>query len=98
MTFSVNLVNAMLTCRPTSVNWQLMSLACCSISTAIATAYDSLGESGLQHSLNEPGCVAIFTNAELLPVPSAARTNILTGSLPTSFLLNSNIGIRWSAP
>ncbi|KAJ4471401.1 long-chain-fatty-acid-CoA-ligase [Lentinula aciculospora] len=30
-------------------------------------SYDTLGESGLTHSLNEPGCVGLFTNAELLP-------------------------------
>ncbi|KAF8824666.1 hypothetical protein HHX47_DHR8000422 [Lentinula edodes] len=36
----------------TSVNWQLMANACGSISTTIATAYDTLG---------------LFTNAELLP-------------------------------
>ncbi|KAJ3727394.1 long-chain-fatty-acid-CoA-ligase [Lentinula raphanica] len=51
----------------TSVNWQLMAHACGSISTTIATAYDTLGESGLTHSLNEPECVGLFTNAELLP-------------------------------
>ncbi|KAF9232892.1 hypothetical protein BU15DRAFT_90547 [Melanogaster broomeanus] len=51
----------------TSVNWQLMSHACSTISTPVATAYDTLGESGLTHSLNEPNCVGIFTNAELLP-------------------------------
>lgn len=39
-----------------------------SISTIVATAYDTLGESGLQHSLNEPECVGLFTNADLLPV------------------------------
>ncbi|KAG6915925.1 hypothetical protein DXG01_009255 [Tephrocybe rancida] len=50
----------------TSVNWQLMAHACSSISTVIATAYDTLGEQGLTHSLNEPGCIAIFTNADLL--------------------------------
>ena len=33
----------------------------------MATAYDSLGESGLLHALNEPECVGIFTNADLLP-------------------------------
>ncbi|KAH0833871.1 hypothetical protein J3R83DRAFT_11038 [Lanmaoa asiatica] len=33
----------------------------------VATAYDTLGEAGLAHSLNEPNCVGIFTNAELLP-------------------------------
>ncbi|KAF7297408.1 Long-chain-fatty-acid-CoA ligase [Mycena indigotica] len=51
----------------TSLNWQLMQNACSSISTTIATAYDTLGPAGLTHSLNEPHCVGIFTNAELLP-------------------------------
>ncbi|ESK92838.1 long-chain-fatty-acid- -ligase [Moniliophthora roreri MCA 2997] len=51
----------------TSPNWQLMANACASISTAVATAYDTLGESGLAHSLNEPECIGLFTNAELLP-------------------------------
>ncbi|TFK35638.1 hypothetical protein BDQ12DRAFT_737516 [Crucibulum laeve] len=50
----------------TSPSWQLMAHACSSISTTIATAYDTLGESGLTHSLNEPSCVGLFTNAELL--------------------------------
>ena len=44
-----------------------MSHACTTISTPVATAYDTLGEAGLTHSLNEPNCVGIFTNAELLP-------------------------------
>ncbi|KAM6493472.1 long-chain-fatty-acid-CoA-ligase [Amanita muscaria] len=51
----------------TSHNWQLIAHACGAISTTIATAYDTLGEDGLAHSLNEPDCAAIFTNAELLP-------------------------------
>ena len=46
------------------------------IGTAIATAYDTLGESGLQHSLNEPECVGIFTNAELLPVVANVAANV----------------------
>ncbi|KAF8124305.1 hypothetical protein EV363DRAFT_1178170 [Boletus edulis] len=54
----------------TSVNWQLMSHACTSISIPVATAYDTLGDAGLTHSLNEPDCVGIFTNAELLPTLS----------------------------
>ncbi|KDR82130.1 hypothetical protein GALMADRAFT_240655 [Galerina marginata CBS 339.88] len=54
----------------TSANWQVMSHACASISTAIATAYDTLGLDGLAHSLNEPECVAVFTNADLLPTLS----------------------------
>jgi long-chain acyl-CoA synthetase len=44
-----------------------MQHACAAISVTIATAYATLGESGLQHSLNEPGCVGIFTNDDLLP-------------------------------
>jgi long-chain acyl-CoA synthetase len=50
-----------------SVNWQIIALSCACISTTIATAYDTLGEEGLTHSLNEPNSVGIFTNAELLP-------------------------------
>lgn len=45
-----------------------MSYGCAVIATAVATAYETLGESGLQHALNEPECVAMFTNAELLKV------------------------------
>jgi long-chain acyl-CoA synthetase len=56
--------------NPPSVNWQMVSHACSSISTTVATAYDTLGEDGLTHSLNEPNCVGLFTNAELLPTLS----------------------------
>ncbi|KIJ61721.1 hypothetical protein HYDPIDRAFT_176879 [Hydnomerulius pinastri MD-312] len=59
----------------TSVNWQLMSHACTTIATPVATAYDTLGESGLTHSLNEPDCVGVFTNAELLPTLSRVVKN-----------------------
>ncbi|KAF9031598.1 hypothetical protein BJ165DRAFT_1417660 [Panaeolus papilionaceus] len=52
----------------TSANWQIISHACALISTTIATAYETLGASGLTHSLNEPKCVAIFTNETLLPM------------------------------
>ncbi|KAG6898946.1 hypothetical protein C0993_002428 [Termitomyces sp. T159_Od127] len=50
----------------TSMHWQLIAHACSSISTPIATAYDTLGEAGLTHALNEPECIGIFTNADLL--------------------------------
>ncbi|TFK48164.1 acetyl-CoA synthetase-like protein, partial [Heliocybe sulcata] len=62
--------------EPHSFNWQLMAFGCSCISTAIATAYDTLGESGLTHSLNEPSCVGMFTNAELLPVVSRVLPNV----------------------
>lgn len=51
----------------TCLNWQLMQQACAMINTVIATAYETLGEAGLQHSLSEPDCVGVFTHAELLP-------------------------------
>ncbi|KAJ3565821.1 hypothetical protein NP233_g7394 [Leucocoprinus birnbaumii] len=51
----------------TSPNWQIISQGCALISTAIATAYDTLGESGLEHSLNEPESIGLFTNDDLLP-------------------------------
>lgn len=50
-----------------SLEWQLITHGCAAISTPVATAYDSLGEEGLTHSLNEPSCVGVFTNGELLP-------------------------------
>ncbi|EIW76882.1 long-chain-fatty-acid-CoA-ligase [Coniophora puteana RWD-64-598 SS2] len=59
----------------TSANWQLVSHACTSISTAVATAYDTLGEAGLTHSLNEPHCAGVFTNAELLPTLAKVLPN-----------------------
>jgi len=52
-----------------------MQHACSSIAVPIATAYDTLGESGLTHSLNEPDCVGVFTNAELLPVLANVLAN-----------------------
>ena len=67
----VNPASCAVTCNDSnfcvSLNWQLMALSCACISTTIATAYDTLGEEGLTHSLNEPNSVGIFTNAELLP-------------------------------
>lgn len=61
-----------------SVNWQLISFGCTSISVTIATAYDTLGESGLTHSLNEPECVGIFTNGDLFPVLANVLPNTPT--------------------
>ncbi|KAI6142947.1 acetyl-CoA synthetase-like protein [Pisolithus tinctorius] len=51
----------------TSANWQLMSHACTTIATPVATAYDTLGESGLTHSLNEPNCVGVFYQCRPFP-------------------------------
>lgn len=51
----------------TSINWRLMAHATAAISGVVATAYETLGEDGLQHSLSEPECKGVFTNAPLLP-------------------------------
>ncbi|KAJ7804098.1 hypothetical protein B0H14DRAFT_2885354 [Mycena olivaceomarginata] len=59
-------------------NWQLLAHACGSISTRIATAYDTLGPAGLTHSLNEPECAALFTNAALLPTLLSVLPNTPT--------------------
>ncbi|KDE07555.1 hypothetical protein MVLG_02226 [Microbotryum lychnidis-dioicae p1A1 Lamole] len=50
----------------TSRRWQVMANACASQSITFATAYDSLGEEGLAHSINQPEVYGIFTNANLL--------------------------------
>ncbi|SPO46817.1 related to long-chain-fatty-acid-CoA ligase [Moesziomyces antarcticus] len=51
----------------TAINWQNMAHACFRQSIPFCTAYETLGEEGLQHSLSEPDVVGVFTNAELLP-------------------------------
>ncbi|GAA5990281.1 hypothetical protein JCM5350_002077 [Sporobolomyces pararoseus] len=55
----------------TSVHWQVMANACASQSITFATAYDSLGPDGLQHSINEPEVYGLFTNASLLSTVSS---------------------------
>jgi long-chain acyl-CoA synthetase len=52
-----------------------MQHGCSAVSVTVATAYDTLGEAGLTHSLNEPDCVGVFTNADLLPVVAAVLPN-----------------------
>ncbi|GAA5869237.1 hypothetical protein JCM16303_000403 [Sporobolomyces ruberrimus] len=50
----------------TSPRWQIMANACASQGITFATAYDSLGEEGLRHSINEPESTGVYTNANLL--------------------------------
>ncbi|KAI9315214.1 hypothetical protein BX666DRAFT_1960409 [Dichotomocladium elegans] len=52
---------------PTTMHWLLMAHATFTQNMMIVTAYDTLGEDGLLHSMNETGVEAIFTSAELLP-------------------------------
>lgn len=50
----------------TSLNWQVLAHSCFRQNIPFCTAYETLGEEGLSHSLNEPEVVGIFTNEALL--------------------------------
>lgn len=50
-----------------SAHWLAMSHGATSQSIPIATAYDTLGEEGLKHSLVQTGAKAIYCDAHLLP-------------------------------
>lgn len=50
----------------TSANWLGMSHGCASQSLPIVTAYDTLGQSGLTHSLVQTEAKAIFLDSQLL--------------------------------
>ncbi|KAL1891517.1 long-chain fatty acid-CoA ligase [Sporothrix stenoceras] len=63
----------------TSPQWMTLAHACASQSLTIVTAYDSLGESGVQHSLTQTGAVAMFVDPHLLytaskPLQAAAES------------------------
>ncbi|KAI1775188.1 acetyl-CoA synthetase-like protein [Hypoxylon cercidicola] len=51
----------------TSANWLTVSHAAASQSMPIVTAYDTLGEEGLRHSMVATGAKAIFLDPHLLP-------------------------------
>ncbi|KAI8981468.1 hypothetical protein BDB01DRAFT_851255 [Pilobolus umbonatus] len=51
----------------TSFNWLMTAHGLFTQNMTIVTAYDTLGEDGLLHSMNETEVEAIFTNADLLP-------------------------------
>ncbi|KAI2619994.1 acetyl-CoA synthetase-like protein [Hypoxylon sp. NC1633] len=51
----------------TSANWLAVSHAAASQSMPIVTAYDTLGEEGLRHSMVATGANAIFLDPHLLP-------------------------------
>ncbi|ORY39427.1 acyl-CoA synthetase [Rhizoclosmatium globosum] len=52
----------------TSCDWMFTAMALVQQGIVITTAYATLGEDGLAHSLNECEVTTIFTSAELLPV------------------------------
>ncbi|GAA5949926.1 hypothetical protein JCM21900_005526 [Sporobolomyces salmonicolor] len=59
----------------TAPRWQVMANACAAQGVVFATAYDSLGEEGLRHSINEPESRGIFTNANLLGTLASVVTD-----------------------
>ncbi|KAI8335770.1 hypothetical protein BC941DRAFT_429317 [Chlamydoabsidia padenii] len=52
---------------PTSMGWLLTAHGLFTQNMTIVTAYDTLGEDGLLHSMNETEVEAIYTTGELLP-------------------------------
>ncbi|TNY20093.1 hypothetical protein DMC30DRAFT_270914 [Rhodotorula diobovata] len=50
----------------TSAHWLTIANACARQGITFATAYDSLGQDGLRHSIQEPEVYGLFTNAPLL--------------------------------
>ncbi|KOS19931.1 Long-chain-fatty-acid--CoA ligase 1 [Escovopsis weberi] len=64
----------------TSVPWISISHACASQSITIVTAYDTLGEAGVEHSLVQAGCDAMFVDPHLL---KTAQNPIRKSSIKT---------------
>ncbi|KAI9352695.1 hypothetical protein BDR26DRAFT_1002853 [Obelidium mucronatum] len=52
----------------TSRDWTFTALACMSQSIVISTAYPTLGQDGLCHTLQEGEVSTLFTNGDLLPM------------------------------
>ncbi|ORX65939.1 long-chain-fatty-acid-CoA ligase 1 [Linderina pennispora] len=53
---------------PTSREWQLCALSTFSQSMQIVTAYDTLGEEGVLHAMNESEADLIFLKADQMPI------------------------------
>lgn len=59
----------------TAINWQIAAQSCFRQGLTFCTAYDTLGPSGLQVSLEEPEVVGMFTNAAQLHVVDSVVEN-----------------------
>ncbi|KAI0597842.1 long-chain-fatty-acid-CoA ligase 1 [Biscogniauxia sp. FL1348] len=70
----------------TSANWLAMSHAAASQSMPIVTAYDTLGEEGLRHSMVATGAKAIFLDPHLLPTLG----NILKDATAVRYVIWNN--------
>jgi long-chain acyl-CoA synthetase len=51
----------------TSASWRLVSMGAASISSPFSTAFSTLDPDGVKHTINLPGSIAVFTQADLLP-------------------------------
>lgn len=60
----------------TSANWLAIAHACSSQAFTVVTAYDTLGASGVEHTLMQSKPRAIFTDPHLLKTTSAALKKI----------------------
>lgn len=60
----------------TSANWLAMSHACSSQTFTIVTAYDTLGASGVEHTLVQSKPRAMFTDPHLLKTATAALKKV----------------------
>jgi len=67
----------------TSAHWLAMSHGAASQSLPIVTAYDTLGEEGLRHSMVATGAKAIFLDPHLLPT----LTKVLTDAKEVRFVV-----------
>ncbi|KAG0022777.1 long-chain fatty acid-CoA ligase, partial [Entomortierella chlamydospora] len=64
--FGVNPKDKLTVFGATSANWLLLAHGAFTQSITIVTAYDTLGEDGLLHSMNEAEVAVAYTNADLL--------------------------------
>ncbi|KAI8318435.1 acetyl-CoA synthetase-like protein [Martensiomyces pterosporus] len=63
---------------PTSREWTLCALSCYSQSMQVVTAYDTLGEEGLVHAMNQSKAAAIFLKADQLPMLERIASKVET--------------------
>ncbi|KAJ2721397.1 long-chain fatty acid-CoA ligase [Coemansia sp. Benny D115] len=63
---------------PTSREWQLCAMGAFSQSMQIVTAYDTLGESGLLHAMNQAKVESIFLKADQIPILARIMADVET--------------------
>ncbi|KAJ1944078.1 long-chain fatty acid-CoA ligase, partial [Kickxella alabastrina] len=63
---------------PTSREWQLCAMGAFSQSMQIVTAYDTLGESGLLHAMNQAKVETLFLKADQIPILARIMDDVET--------------------